>query len=87
MNEAGARREPFLFGVDFELSEGFFIADPLNQQEILFEAGGVTNVPRQECTGEGLPGKVFCPLPVDYEVYRGNSTRYGRGWLAAIRFY
>ena len=34
MNEAGARREPFLFGVDFELSEGFFIADPLNQQEI-----------------------------------------------------
>ena len=24
MNEAGARREPFLFGVDFELSEGFF---------------------------------------------------------------
>lgn len=70
MNEAGARREPFLFGVDFELSEGFFIADPLNQQEILFEAGGVTNVPRQESTGEGLPRKVFCPHPVDYEVYR-----------------
>ena len=37
MNEAGARREPFLFGVDFELSEGFFVSDPLGQQEILFE--------------------------------------------------
>lgn len=79
MNEAGARREPFLFGVDFELSEGFFIADPLNQQEILFEAGGVTNVPRQECTGEGLPGKVFCPLPVDYEVYRGKFDTVRQG--------
>lgn len=79
MNEAGARREPFLFGVDFELSEGFFIADPLNQQEILFEAGGVTNVPRQESTGEGLPRKVFCPLPVDYEVYRGKFDTVRQG--------
>lgn len=34
MNEAGARRQPFLFGVDFELSEGFFVLDPLGQQEI-----------------------------------------------------
>ncbi len=39
MNEAGARRQPFLFGVDFELSEGFFVLDPLGQQEILFEVG------------------------------------------------
>lgn len=79
MNEAGARREPFLFGVDFELSEGFFIADPLNQQEILFEAGGVTNVPRQESTGEGLPRKVFCPHPVDYEVYREKFDTVRQG--------
>ena len=70
MNEAGARREPFLFGVDFELSEGFFVSDPLGQQEILFEAGGVTNSP----VGEGMPGevseKVFSPNPVAFEVYR-----------------
>ena len=70
MNEAGARREPFLFGVDFALSEGFFVSDPLGQQEILFEAGGVTNSP----VGEGMPGevseKVFSPNPVAFEVYR-----------------
>ena len=41
MNEAGARWQPFLFGVDFELSEGFFVLDPLGQQEILFEVGGI----------------------------------------------
>ena len=70
MNEAGARREPFLFGVDFELSEGFFVSDPLGQQEILFEAGGVTNSPVRE----GMPGevseRVFSPNPVAYEAYR-----------------
>lgn len=79
MNEAGARREPFLFGVDFELSEGFFIADPLNQREIFFEVGGVTNVPRQGCTGEGLSGKTFCPLPVDYEVYQEKFDTVRQG--------
>ena len=36
MNLSGGRREPFLFGVDFELTKGFFIPSPLQQQDILF---------------------------------------------------
>lgn len=40
MNKAGARRV-ILFSVDFELSEGFFVSDPLDSK-ILFEPG-VTN--------------------------------------------
>ena len=79
MNEAGARREPFLFGVDFELSEGFFVSDPLGQQEILFEAGGVTNSPVRE----GMPGKVservFSLNPVAYEVYREKFAAVREG--------
>ena len=79
MNEAGARREPFLFGVDFELSEGFFVSDPLGQQEILFEAGGVTNSPVRE----GMPGevseRVFSPNPVAYEVYREKFAAVREG--------
>lgn len=70
MNEAGARREPFLFGVDFELSEGFFVSDPLGQQEILFEAGGVTNSPVVEGGAGMVLGKRFFPKPMSYEVYR-----------------
>lgn len=36
MNLAGQYGQPFLFGVDFELSEGFFIANPARQQDILY---------------------------------------------------
>ena len=79
MNEAGARREPFLFGVDFELSEGFFVSDPLGQQEILFEAGGVTNSPvRGEMSGEVLE-RVFSPNPVAYEAYREKFAAVREG--------
>lgn len=70
MNEAGSRREPFLFGVDFELSEGFFVSDPLGQQEILFEAGGVTNSPAEEGKSGKVSEKMFSLNPVAYEVYR-----------------
>ncbi|MFR4036384.1 MAG: hypothetical protein ACLTZT_00470 [Butyricimonas faecalis] len=68
MNEAGSRRQPFLFGVDFELSEGFFVSDPLGQQEILFEAGGVTTSRKKE-RREWCRKRCF-PHPVAYEVYR-----------------
>ncbi|SFL21816.1 para-aminobenzoate synthetase component 1 [Porphyromonadaceae bacterium KH3CP3RA] len=43
MNEAGKARKPFLFTVDFEMREGFFVADPLSQQEILFDIKGMSN--------------------------------------------
>lgn len=44
MNRAGAKRVPFLFGVDFELEKGFFIENPLLQQDILFEVEGIRNI-------------------------------------------
>ena len=90
MNEAGARREPFLFGVDFELSEGFFVSDPLGQQEILFEAGGVTNSPVREGMLGEVSERVFSPNPVAYEVYREKfaAVREGlaRGDSFLLRF-
>ncbi|HJA16287.1 MAG TPA: aminodeoxychorismate synthase component I [Candidatus Butyricimonas faecavium] len=70
MNEAGSRREPFLFGVDFELSEGFFVLNPLGQQEILFEVGGVTNFSEREGMLGKVSGRRFSPNPVEYEVYQ-----------------
>ena len=70
MNEAGSRREPVLFGVDFELSEGFFVLNPLGQQEILFEVGGVTNFSEREGMLGKVSGRRFSPNPVEYEVYQ-----------------
>lgn len=77
MNQSGRRREPFLFGVDFELMKGFFVPSPLQQQDILFEVAGVTNVSRMEDTPRG---KVFVPHPVSGEEY-GKKFDTVRGGL------
>lgn len=43
MNRAGVERVPFLFGLDFEMEEGFFIENPMLHDEILFEVEGIGN--------------------------------------------
>ena len=43
MNWAGAERVPFLFGLDFEIEDGFFIENPMLNDEILFEVDGIGN--------------------------------------------
>ncbi len=79
MNKAGARRVPFLFGVNFELTEGFFVTDPLGQKEILFEAGGITNSPAGEGMGMDMSNKVFSPNPIEYEIYRKKFSIVQQG--------
>lgn len=83
MNQSGRRREPFLFGVDFELTKGFFVPSPLQQQDILFEVGGVTNVSRME----NMPrGKIFVPHPVSGEEYGKKFDTVRRGLLRGDSF-
>lgn len=43
MNRAGTQRVPFLFCLDFEMENGFFIENPMLQSEILFEVNGIGN--------------------------------------------
>ena len=45
MNRCGAAGKTFLFGVDFEMQEGFFVEDPMQNNEIAFVCGTITNVP------------------------------------------
>jgi len=44
MNRCGAIGHPFLFGVDFELKNGFFVENPLENCHIPFVVGKVSNV-------------------------------------------
>ncbi len=55
MNEYGKRRKPFLFGIDFEVENGFFI-EPENAAAsgIFFHLNGSGN--------ENLPGSVITPV-------------------------
>lgn len=50
MNRFGEECIPFLFILNFELTEGYFIENPLAQDEILFRMGDVGN---QKIPGEG----------------------------------
>lgn len=43
MNEKGSGNEPFLFGINYEMSEGFFVTDPLSQTDLLFQIKGIGN--------------------------------------------
>ena len=63
MNEAGKGRKPFLFAVDFEMQEGFFVPDPLLQQEVLFDIKGISNIrtPERPATPTSFPPLYHLP--------------------------
>lgn len=43
INCATSEGKPFLFGINYEVTEGFFIENPLQQQEVLFNFNGIGN--------------------------------------------
>lgn len=45
MNEYGKMHLPFLFILNYEMTEGYFIEEPMKQDEILFCVNGVGNKP------------------------------------------
>jgi para-aminobenzoate synthetase component 1 len=45
MNKSGESGIPFLFGVNFEITEGFFLENPLTRKDILFQINGTGNNP------------------------------------------
>ncbi len=67
-NDAVSRGKPFLFIINFEMTEGYIIEDPLNQSDILFYINGITNNPA------GASGKIkdytICPHPLPPEEYK-----------------
>lgn len=72
MNEAGKEKKPFLFAVDFELREGFFVQDPLSQRDVLFNVKGISNILTQEST---IPPEFHSPSRHHPEaIYRDPTT-------------
>ncbi len=87
INEAGKSKIPFLFGVDFEMSEGFFVPNPLEQQDILFDFEGVGNA--KAYIGE-IPDFHFDRLPENFQTYQQrfdkvmSGLRHGNSYLANL---
>lgn len=72
MNRAGAEKVPFLFGLDFELQDGFFIENPMLQSDILFEVEGVGNYKNMSCsdTPHITHANKLELFPEDYSTYK-----------------
>ena len=68
MNQAGAEGSPFVFGLDFELCWGFFIPNPLEQQEVLFNFHGFSN---------GKPKRTACS-DYRFDKYPETQAEYAR---------
>lgn len=69
MNRAGKQHRPFLFGINYELTEGFFIENPLEQQLIGFQFKGINNKESFRQIEENKKA-ILKSSPVDYAVYK-----------------
>lgn len=67
MNEAGRKRIPFLFGVNFEMTSGFFFENPMDDQSVLFSVGKNSNHPQLQANNNVLP--LLKKRPGSYESY------------------
>lgn len=88
MNEAGQKRRPFLFGINYEMDEGFFIEEPLNQNDILFSINGIGNKPKRVID---TPVQVaFSSYPIASDAYEQkfdiihNGLKRGDSFLANL---
>ncbi len=68
MNVLAAQNISFLFAVDFELSEGILIENPLSQQDVLFRIPSATNAQRSCANGNKQNILILNPEP--YENYQ-----------------
>lgn len=69
MNECGKRGIPFLFAVDFDMREGLFVANPLEQTDILFRTPLGGNKPKTAFAYYPFSGKISSD-PIPYREYK-----------------
>lgn len=85
VNRCAAQGKPFLFGVDFELREGFFVENPLVCRQIPFACGEITNVP-DSFSGEAEITPCLEVLHTDREAYLRRFAVIRRGLLRGDSF-
>lgn len=96
MNEAGKNRNSFLFAINFEMTEGLFILNPLEQQNILFDIKGITNVHSKvkktasDRLEETSYSHLFKAYPEDFNIYQHrfhsvmNGLKRGDSYLTNL---
>lgn len=83
MDESGAKRKPFLFALDFEMEEALFLENPLQQQMVLFNVQGCSNMPLLK---DVIPTYHFEAFPEDYETYRSRFNVVMNGLMRGYSY-
>lgn len=89
MNCAAHKGVPFLFGVDYELENGFFIEHPLEDTTFMWRVGKYTNIPKQ-ATCKQQAGTYLHKHPVSFEAYKQKfdalqaELKQGNSFLANL---
>ena len=89
MNCAAHKGVPFLFGVDYELEEGFFIEHPLDDATFMWRVGKYTNIPKQ-ATCKQQAGSYLHKHPIPFETYKQkfdalqSELQQGNSFLANL---
>lgn len=87
MNVTGRKGIPFLFGVNFELTEGFFFEHPEEQQEIFWDINGISNRKNIPGENESLHSSYnFESYPVAFPDYEQKFGIVRRGLLRGDSF-
>ncbi|WP_236263855.1 aminodeoxychorismate synthase component I [Dysgonomonas sp. Marseille-P4677] len=87
MNVCGKEKKPFLFAVNFEMTEGFIIDDPLSQNKILFK---VLDKQNSRFTDKRPDNIQFKFDPIVYEKYKQkfeivhNGLKRGYSYLTNL---
>ena len=76
INIAAEEKTPFLFAIDYEMSKGIFIENPLHQKDILWRVGNHTN----SIDPPTKKGTFFEPKPIPFGLYR-EKFDYVKGQL------
>lgn len=84
MNECGSLKVPFLFAVDFEMSEGLFIKNPEEQHEVYFRTPLGGN--RAEPTSSSGTRPLLNFSPISYEEYEKRFAVVQSGLMGGDSF-
>ncbi len=83
MNRYGSDGKPFLFAVNFEMTEGFFIDNPMNQSEVLFRIGEQGNTIERLNTYKNAN---FSYNPIPYSEYHKKFDIVHNGLLTGYSY-
>lgn len=85
INDYSTKNIPFLFILNFELTEGYFIQNPLEQNDILFQFRGVGN--KSSENDESVPyDRVLKVYPISKKVYKERFDKVRAGLYGGDSF-